>query len=69
MILRQSAEFEWNLVPENSIVVDVGGGIGASAKFIADHVPHVRIIVQDKPKVVEAGVEACFRVYVLIVFC
>ncbi|KAJ6576452.1 O-methyltransferase-domain-containing protein [Mycena vulgaris] len=48
-------EFDWSTVPEGSVVVDVGGGFGASAKFIISHAPQVRVVVQDKPEVVTAG--------------
>lgn len=51
------AEFNWNVFPQGSVVVDVGGGFGASAKFLASHAPHVSIIIQDKPEVVASGVE------------
>jgi len=50
--------FEWSVFPKGSVVVDVGGGFGASAKFLASHAPHVRIIIQDKPEVVAAGIQA-----------
>ncbi|KAJ6576453.1 O-methyltransferase-domain-containing protein [Mycena vulgaris] len=51
-------EFDWSTVPEGSVVVDVGGGFGASAKFIISHAPQVRVVVQDKPEVVAAGRQA-----------
>ncbi|KAF8215437.1 O-methyltransferase [Mycena galopus ATCC 62051] len=52
------SEFDWKIFPEGSVVVDVGGGFGASAQFLASHAPHMRIIVQDKPEVVAAGIQA-----------
>ncbi|KAJ7922288.1 S-adenosyl-L-methionine-dependent methyltransferase [Mycena leptocephala] len=51
-------EFDWNIFAKDSVVVDVGGGFGASAKFLASHAPHLRIIIQDKPEVVAAGIQA-----------
>ncbi|KAJ6599022.1 S-adenosyl-L-methionine-dependent methyltransferase [Mycena vulgaris] len=51
-------EFDWSDVPAGSVVVDVGGGFDASAKFIASHAPQLRVIVQDKPEVTTAGMQA-----------
>ncbi|KAJ6576454.1 O-methyltransferase [Mycena vulgaris] len=51
-------EFDWSTLPEGSVVVDVAGGFGASAKFIISHAPQVRVVVQDKPEVVTAGRQA-----------
>ncbi|KAJ7877779.1 S-adenosyl-L-methionine-dependent methyltransferase [Mycena leptocephala] len=52
------SEFDWSVFQKGSVVVDVGGGIGASAKFLASHAPHVSIIIQDKPEVVASGTQA-----------
>ncbi|KAF7352550.1 hypothetical protein MVEN_01220300 [Mycena venus] len=52
------SEFDWTVFPKGSVVVDVGGGFGASAKFLATHAPHVNIIIQDKPEVTTAGIRA-----------
>ncbi|KAJ7592015.1 O-methyltransferase [Mycena floridula] len=54
-ILKQ---FDWTELPEGSVVVDVGGGVGTTAKFLAELTPHLQIIVQDKPGVVAAGIGA-----------
>ncbi|KAJ7314373.1 S-adenosyl-L-methionine-dependent methyltransferase [Mycena albidolilacea] len=51
-------EYDWNALPKGSVVVDVGGGFGASAKYIAQHAPHLQVIVQDKQEVVAAGRQA-----------
>jgi hypothetical protein len=48
-------EYDWNALPKGSVVVDLGGGFGASAKYIAQHAPHLQVIVQDKQEVVAAG--------------
>ncbi|KAJ7812032.1 S-adenosyl-L-methionine-dependent methyltransferase [Mycena olivaceomarginata] len=47
-----------NALPKGSVVVDLGGGFGASAKYIAQHAPHLQVIVQDKQEVVAAGRQA-----------
>jgi len=51
-------EFDWNAFPKGSVVVDVGGGFGSSARYLASHAPHVSIIIQDKPEVVTAATQA-----------
>ncbi|KAF8910695.1 O-methyltransferase [Mucidula mucida] len=45
--------FDWSQLPQDSVVVDVGGGIGSLAKELTRNYPHLRIIVQDLPKVIE----------------
>jgi hypothetical protein len=51
-------EYDWNALPKGSVVVDVGGGFGATSRYIAQHAPDLRFIVQDKSEVVAAGIQA-----------
>jgi hypothetical protein len=51
-------EYDWKALPKGAVVVDVGGGFGATARYIAQHAPHLQLIVQDKAEVVAAGVQA-----------
>ncbi|KAJ3752790.1 S-adenosyl-L-methionine-dependent methyltransferase [Lentinula raphanica] len=51
--------FDWASLPEGSLVVDVGGGIGVSSISIARAFPHLKCIVQDRSKVIEIGTEHC----------
>jgi len=44
--------FDWASLPPNSIVVDVGGGIGASTLMLAGTHKHLRYIVQDRDSVI-----------------
>ncbi|KAJ7617899.1 O-methyltransferase-domain-containing protein [Roridomyces roridus] len=44
--------FPWTSLQEDSVVVDIGGGIGAAALQLARAHPHLRIVVQDLPGVV-----------------
>lgn len=57
--------FDWHLLPRNSVVVDVGGGIGSTSMLLAtafssedDDGLGLRFIIQDRPVVVEMGEKA-----------
>jgi tRNA1(Val) A37 N6-methylase TrmN6 len=45
--------FKWDSLPKDGVVVDVGGGAGASSLIIAKAVPHLKIVVQDRAAVLE----------------
>ncbi|KAJ7812766.1 O-methyltransferase [Mycena leptocephala] len=55
--------FGWTSLPRDSIIVDVGGGVGSTALILARAIPHVNIVVQDRasywaeeaPDVLESG--------------
>ncbi|KAJ6505395.1 O-methyltransferase [Mycena sanguinolenta] len=47
------AGFKWASLPENSVVVDIGGGVGSTALIIAKAVPHLNLVVQDRSSVIE----------------
>jgi len=49
--------FPWGSLPSNSLIVDVGGGIGSLALKIAKVNPHLRMLIQDRQKVIEMGEE------------
>ncbi|RDX43035.1 O-methyltransferase [Lentinus brumalis] len=40
--------FPWDKLPADSIIVDVGGGIGSVSVQLAEAYPHLRFIVQDR---------------------
>ncbi|KAH9830194.1 S-adenosyl-L-methionine-dependent methyltransferase [Rhodofomes roseus] len=52
--------FPWHSLPQDSVVVDVGGGIGSTSLLLAHAFPHLRFLVQDRPQVVTMG-EAAWR--------
>lgn len=52
--------FDWGSLPEGSLIVDVGGGIGSTSMSIAKAFPHLRFCIQDRPKTVEMGLSARF---------
>ncbi|KII89666.1 hypothetical protein PLICRDRAFT_108610 [Plicaturopsis crispa FD-325 SS-3] len=47
--------FDWQDLPEGSVVVDVGGGIGSQSLAIAKVFPHLKIIVEDRPATIADG--------------
>ncbi len=47
--------YDGESLPEDSLVVDVGGGVGTSALSLAAHFSKVRIVVQDLSGVIEDG--------------
>jgi hypothetical protein len=49
--------FDWKSLPKDSIVVDVGGGVGTSSLVLAETFPDLKIVVQDRPSVVEEGIK------------
>ncbi|KAJ7630070.1 O-methyltransferase [Mycena polygramma] len=49
--------FNWSSLPEKTLIVDVGGGIGSVTLAIAKVNPEIRVLVQDKTAVVEEGKE------------
>lgn len=51
--------FPWHKLPDGSVVVDVGGGIGSTSMLLANAFPHLRFVIQDRPPVVEMGTAVC----------
>jgi ubiquinone/menaquinone biosynthesis C-methylase UbiE len=49
--------FDWNSLPEGSLVVDVGGGTGKPAVELARAFPHLTFVVQDQESVVQKALE------------
>lgn len=45
----------WHNLPQNSLVVDVGGGIGSVSVQIALAQPHLRFIVQDRAETIKVA--------------
>ncbi|KAJ7833940.1 O-methyltransferase [Mycena olivaceomarginata] len=45
--------FKWHDLPQESLVVDLGGGIGSTTLIIAKAVPHLNFVVQDRPTVIQ----------------
>jgi hypothetical protein len=49
--------YAWERLPQGSLVVDVGGGVGAQSFTLAKHHPQLRFIVQDRESVVGDAME------------
>jgi len=55
----EPAEYAWDQLPKDSLVVDVGGGVGAQSLTLALRHSHLRFVVQDRDSVVGDAVEVC----------
>ncbi|OCH94555.1 S-adenosyl-L-methionine-dependent methyltransferase [Obba rivulosa] len=44
--------FDWAGLPEGSIIVDVGGGIGTCTECIYDEYKHLKFVIQDREEVI-----------------
>ncbi|KAI0712846.1 O-methyltransferase [Cerioporus squamosus] len=44
--------FPWDELPKDSVVVDVGGGIGSVSVTLSEAYPHLRFVVEDRAPVV-----------------
>ncbi|KAJ7609461.1 O-methyltransferase [Roridomyces roridus] len=45
--------FDWAGLPTNSVVVDVGGGVGSTALILATKLPDLKVVIQDRCSVIE----------------
>lgn len=56
-----SADFDWKGLPKNSVVVDVGGGIGSLSLTLAEGYSHLKFVVQDREAVVTGSAQKVSR--------
>ncbi|KAI0278934.1 O-methyltransferase [Russula aff. rugulosa BPL654] len=49
--------YAWGQLPEGSLIVDVGGGVGSQSLVVAKDHPQLRFVVQDREAVVRDAVE------------
>jgi len=54
--LRNTA-YAWKSLPQDALVVDVGGGVGSVSLTLAREHKNMKIVIQDKPAVVQAGIK------------
>ena len=57
-MLSYTPVFDWESLPVGSLVVDVGGGVGAQSLALSKTCPNLRFIVQDR----EANMEPAKKV-------
>ena len=58
-----SVRYDWKSLPEGSVVVDVGGGIGVVTRVLAKAHPHLKFIIQDQLEVIEDGLKVSSPVF------
>ncbi|EMD39048.1 hypothetical protein CERSUDRAFT_47409 [Gelatoporia subvermispora B] len=56
-MLTFPSDFNWDALPESSLVVDVGGGIGTMVLTLSGVYQHLRYVVQDLSATVEQGIQ------------
>ena len=49
--------FDWNILPAESTIVDMGGSTGHISAQLANTFPHLKFVVQDLPKTIEGAEE------------
>ncbi|KAI0737198.1 S-adenosyl-L-methionine-dependent methyltransferase [Daedaleopsis nitida] len=55
--------FPWEELPKDSVVVDVGGGIGTISLIVAEAHPHLRFVIEDRAPVCAIGRSAWGSAY------
>ena len=50
-----SAAYEWDKVPADSTICDIGGGNGHAMLGLVQEFPQLKVVLQDLPAVVQQG--------------
>ncbi len=53
ILLHCTTAFPWNELPKDSVVFDVGGGVGSTSVVLANAYPHLLFVVEDRKQVVD----------------
>lgn len=53
--------FDWTTLPPDSVVIDVGGGVGAASLPIVKSCPNIKLVIQDTEKVMEQAPKVLSR--------
>ncbi|OSC97017.1 S-adenosyl-L-methionine-dependent methyltransferase [Trametes coccinea BRFM310] len=56
--IADKSVYPWDTLPQNAVVVDVGGGIGSVSVRLAEPYPNLRLIVQDLQKTIALAPKA-----------
>ncbi|KAF8581125.1 S-adenosyl-L-methionine-dependent methyltransferase [Ramaria rubella] len=46
--------YDWDSLPDGSLVVDVGGGFGYVTQYLSQRNSHLRFLIQDRPEVLKS---------------
>ncbi|KAH9971123.1 S-adenosyl-L-methionine-dependent methyltransferase [Lactifluus volemus] len=49
--------YSWGKLPEGSLIVDIGGGVGSQSLTLATHHSHLRFLIQDREPVIRDAIE------------
>ncbi len=53
--------YDWKSLPQDALVVDVGGGIGSAPLALARDHSNLKIVIQDRQPVVENGIAVGYQ--------
>jgi len=54
--------FDWASLPSDSLIVDIGGGLGPATLKLVNAFPHLKYLIQDQQSVVDASPDHWLRV-------
>lgn len=54
--------YSWGGLPANSLVVDVGGGVGTQTMVLAKAFPQLKFVIQDREGVVPDGIKVSHQI-------
>lgn len=60
--------FDWNALPEGSLVVDVGGGVGSQTLTLAKKFPHLNFVIQDTEATRPNAIKVCLPFPALLAY-
>lgn len=49
--------FPWKEFPQDSVIIDVGGGTGHVSMVLYQHFPHLKLVVQDRHQTIDHAKE------------
>lgn len=55
LIRTTFSAFDWASLPSDSLIVDVGGGLGPATLKLVNAFPHLKYLIQDQQSVVDAS--------------